>query len=347
MSCPGRGILCILAIISICSCTKNVIHHVDTEPMVFSATASHSSKSIITTTNYPLDEPFVIEAIHHPSNGAESEVLIDRQTVEYSFENVFWRTENDYFWPSDGTVNFYAGSPVVPEISFSEEHGMTADWSIPGDSDTQTDLCFAEVTENCETHSALVPIVFSHALTQVCFKARTLKHYSYSRQENNLIQANVITVVLDSVKIGGIISKGVFTQKPKEWTLDESETAEYLIYRNFEGLELNCDRYDNPILQKLCNILLIPQTLREGAYLKEWHHIKVRSSITDTTTGQIVSDYTTDFPYTNELSLRRYCPVWETDIKYTFRIAVGMDPTEITTAVTDWTETKEIIIGDE
>jgi len=338
--------LILLVLVSL-QCTKNVINHVDRENMIFSAAASHSTKSIITTTNYPLDEPFAVLAVHYPNNNAEGEAIIDRETVSYNFENVLWKTDANHPWPEDGTVRFYAGSPVIPEVGFTWENGVVANWSIADESDTQTDLCFAEVTENCEAHSALIPIVFSHALSQICFKARTLKHYSYSRQEKNFIQANIITVVLDSVKIGGIISKGVFTQKPKGWTLDQSETAEYLIYRNFEGLELNCDRYDNPILQKLCNILLIPQSLQEGAYLKEWHHIKVRSSITDTSTGQIISDQTTIFPYSQELPLRRYCPVWETDIKYTFRIAVGMDPTEITTAVTDWTETKEIIIGDE
>lgn len=337
----------ILLVLASPQCTKNVIHHVDRENMIFSAAASHSTKAIITTTNYPLDEPFVVQAVHYSKDNAEGELVIDRETVSYSFENVLWKTDTDHPWPADGTVRFYAGSPVIPEVRFTKENGIVANWSIADTSDAQTDLCFAEVTEKCETHSALVPIVFSHALTQVCFKARTLKHYSYSRQENNLIQANVITVVLDSVKIGGIISKGVFTQKPKGWTLDESETAEYLIYKNEEGLELGCDRYDNPVLEKLSTMLLIPQTLRDGAYIEEWHHIIVRSSITDKTTGQIISDNTTVLPKRTSLPVWLYCREWETDVKYTFRIAVGQEPTEITTAITDWTETKEIIIGDE
>lgn len=315
--------------------------------MVFSATASHSTKSIITTTNYPLDEPFLVQA-YYTSGNSKNAVYIDRETVQYDFSDILWKTDSEYFWPETGTVRFYAGSPILPEIGFTAENGMVAAWSIPSDEDTQTDLCFADATERCESHSATVPIVFSHALSQICFKARTIKQYSYSRQENNYIQSNVINVVLDSVKIGGIVSKGRFTQMPRGWELDGSETAVYTVYKNDEGLQLNCDRYDNPILEKLSTMLLIPQSLPEGAYIEEWHHINVRSSITDTTTEQIVSDGTNILHKTSKISLKRYCPEWETDIKYTFRIAVGMDdPTEITTAVTDWTETKEIIIGDE
>lgn len=328
-------------------CGKNVIDHIDPDPMLFSAAASHSTKSIITTTNYPLDEPFVVEAVHYPEAGAEGTVHMSRQVVQYSFENVLWKTAEDYFWPTEGTIHFYAGSPVIPAVKFNSDNGVVADWAIDSVEDTQTDLCFAEVSEKCETHSVLVPIVFSHALSQICFKAKTLKHYSYSRQEGDLIQANIINVVLDSVKIGGIVSRGTFTQKPKGWTLDPSQTAEYMVYKNQEGLELGCDRYDNPILVQLNDMLLLPQSLRDGAYIQEWHHINVRSSITDKTTGQIIYDKTIVLPHTYTLPLRQYCREWEMDVKYTFRIAVGMDPTEITTALTDWTETKEIIIGDE
>ena len=344
---PGRGILCTLLLFAALSCTKNVIHPGDPEPMVFSATASHSSKSIITTTNYPLDEPFLVQAYHSTGKSGASTV-IDREQVRYDFGDILWKTDNEYLWPEAGTVRFFAGSPVLPEIGFTAGNGMVASWSIPGDEDTQTDLCFAEVTERCESHSATVPIVFSHALSQVCFKAKTLKQYSYSRQEGDYIQANVINVVLDSVKLGGIVSKGSFTQIPRGWELETGETAVYTVYKNDEGLRLVCDRYDNPVLETLSTMLLIPQSLPEGAYLEEWHHLNVRSSVTDSTTGQIVSDGSFDLPKTQKIYLKRYCPEWEIDIKYTFRLAVGMeDSAEITTAVTDWTETKEIIIGDE
>ena len=330
------------------SCTKNVVDPVEPEPMAFSAIASHSTKSIITTTNYPLDVPFIVKAVHYPEDKTqEGSVFMERQVVSYHFEDALWKPDVDHYWPQDGSLTFYAGSPDIPEVQVTRENGVVANWSIPSNEFTQTDLCYGEVTEDCKAHSAIIPIVFSHALSQICIKARALRNHSYSRQEDNLIQANVITVMLDSVKIGGIVSKGRFTQKPKSWKLDWAERAEYLVYKNDEGLELRCDRYDNPVFTVLNQMLLIPQPLTMDVYIQEWHHIVVRTSVTDTDTGEIVSDHTDIFQKSASLPLAYVCQSWETDFKYTFRIAVGLDDTEIAMAVTDWTETKEIIIGDE
>lgn len=339
----------ILLALALASCVKSTMDPADPEPMVFSAVASHSTKSIITTTNYPVDEPFVVEAVHYDdetglSGGKE---FLSAETVQYDHANALWRTREDHFWPLEGRIRFYAGSPAIPEVSVTRENGVTANWSIPSSENTQTDLCFAEVDESCSLHSASVPLIFIHALSQVCIKAHTLKHYSYSRSVDNLIQANIITVVLDSVKIGGIVSKGRFTQKPFGWQLDENVNSEYVVFSSKNGLELNCDRYDNPILFKLNNQLLIPQTLSGDAYIQEWHHITVRSSVTDTDTGQIISDTSYVLPKSSVIYLADHGKAWNYDYKYTYRLAVGLEDATLSKAITDWTETREIILEDE
>lgn len=338
-----------LVTLALVSCAKNMPDPVDPEPMVFSAVASHSTKSIITTTNYPLDEPFAVEAVYYPDGelDAKGRVFIQGQKVSYDFGSYLWKTDDDYFWPDRGLLQFFAGSPIIPEVTLDPERGVEADWIVDSAEATQTDLCFGEVVEQCEAHSAAVPIVFSHALSQVCFKARTIRSYSSSKTVGDLIQANVISVVLDSVMVRGIYCKGHFTQHPLAWTHDSSYTADYMIYRSNEGLELRCDRYENPILYPLATMLLIPQDLPEEALFQEWHHMVVRTSITDKTTGEIVSDMTYSVPGTSTIPIAKYCRRWLMDYKYTFRIAVGLDDSELTTAVTDWTETKEIILGDE
>ena len=85
------------------SCAKNVINSVDPDPMVFSALASHSTKGIITTTSYPLDEPFVVKAVHYPKGleTAESTVLINQKTVQYDFDNGLWKTDDTYMYAND------------------------------------------------------------------------------------------------------------------------------------------------------------------------------------------------------------------------------------------------------
>ena len=338
----------ILLLMLVASCSKNYTGYVPDDPLMFSAVASHSVKSIITTTNYPLDEPFVVEAVYYP-NGLDKpgNPFMSGEKVDYFFEDAIWKPYHEYYWPEKGTLVFYAGSPILPQVTVDPEYGVEADWAIPSDEDTQTDLCFAKASEDCAKHPSAVPIVFNHALSQICFKARTQKNLSYSRTEDNMIQANVITVVLDSVKVRGIVSKGHFSQVPLGWTLDPSETAEYVVFRSDEGLELHTDRYESPILYPLSTKLLIPQILSADAELEEWHHFNVRTSITDATTKEIVSDMTYSVPGSTVTSLASCCKEWRMDYKHTFRITVGTEKTDLAMATTVWTETKELIIGDE
>lgn len=334
--------LLVSSALALASCTVNISDPAETEAMVFSAVASHSTRGIIATTNYPVDEPFMVEAVH------SGKPFMSGEKVQYDSAQGIWKTEEDFMWPLNGTIVFYAASPILPQISISPEKGVEADWSITTDAEAETDLCFALAEEPCKSHTAVVPIVFSHALSQICFKARSQRHYSSSQTAGNLIQANVITIILDSVKIGGIISEGHFTQNPYWWETDSSKTADYTIYSDKEGQILRVDRYDNPILSHLKTMLLIPQTLPKSAYIEEWHHGTVRTSITDKSTGNIVKDTTYVIPKHERIPLAKYCEKWVPDYKFTFRIAVGLEEnTVISTAVTDWTETKEIILGDE
>ena len=347
----GKLPIILLLALALASCTQNIKSLEVQDKLVFSAVASHSVKSIITTTNYPLDEPFVVEAVHYPSGdeSAGGESFMVMEPVRYNFNDALWRSDNEFFWPLKGKIVFYAGSPILPNVTVSPERGVEADWSIPDKEATQTDLCFARKVEDCNAHPSVVPIVFNHALSQICFKARTVRNYSSSYTEGNLVQANVINIVLDSVKLRGIVSEGHFTQKPREWHYHPKHTAEYTVYSGKEGLPLEVDRYDNPKLESLGTMLLIPQVLSDHAVIQEWHHAEVRTSVTDTSTGQIISDESYIVPRTSIIPLNSRCERWIMDFKYTLRLALGIDQdaSALTVAVTDWTETKEIIIGDE
>ncbi|MBO4566619.1 MAG: fimbrillin family protein [Bacteroidales bacterium] len=343
----SRLSITLLLVLAFASCVQNIPEQDPVPPMLFSAVASHSTKGIISTTNYPLDEPFAVQAVYYSDASSTGSMYIPTQTVMYNSEYGQWKTSPDYYWPEGGSIHFYAGSPILPEVSISTDRGVEADWTISSIDDALVDLCFAEATENCANHSVAVPLVFSHALSQVCFKARTLKNYSYSLSADNMIQANVINVVLDSVKVRGIVSKGHFVQHPLGWSVDDSVTSEFVLYRSPTGLELRCDRYENPILTTINTLLFIPQILLKDLQLEEWHHVSIRSSVTDTTTGQIIQDLSYTVPRTSVTSLADYCTRWVMDYKYTFRLAVGLEDTELTATLTDWTETKEIILGDE
>lgn len=338
-----------MAVIALASCSENIPDPAGAQLMVFSAVASHTTKGIISTTSYPIDEPFVVEAVWYSDGKKESAGVpyVQSEKVSFDRESVTWKTARDHYWPDTGHIHFYAGSPAVPGMTVSADHGVEADWAIESRDDLFTDLCFAEVNEDCLSHSVAVPVVFSHALSQICIKARPLKHYSFSQSDKQMVQANVITVVLDSVFVSGVISAGHFTQEPLGWTTDPSRRSRYKVFGGDKGLVLGCDRYENPILTVIGTMLFIPQVIPGDAMLEEWHHVVIRSSITNTYTGEIISDITYSLPQSSSIRLADYCTRWAMDNKYTFRLAVGMEESELAATVTDWTETREIILGDE
>ena len=331
------------------SCTVNTRYPIPGDRIVFSAVASHTeTKCIIGTTYYPTDLPFVVEAVHYPE-GIENDwdnVYMSGAKVLYDTENAWWQPEDEFLWPREGDVVFYAASPDIPRIHISPEKGVEADWSIHSFEEAQVDLCYAKATESCNMHPALIPIVFDHALTQVCIKVRPLKQYSSVLVSDNLLQTDEITVVLDSVKITGILSEGHFTQEPFKW-VNYTSVSDYTIFNDPAGLILECDNQNAPILTPLKPLLLIPQLLPENARIEEWHHTVVHSRLTDMTDGSIIGDTSYEVPGEASIPIWTCCQKWLADYKYTFRLAVGLEESSVLSlAVTDWIETREIILDE-
>jgi len=313
---------------------------------VFSAVASHSTKGIINTTTYPVDKPFAVKAVHSVK-GEPSRTFMKDVQVAYDAQSGCWKTEASYLWPYKGTLRFYAVSPIVDAFCPETDKGINIQWSIPTEAETQTDLCFAEVSERCTRHSAIVPVVFSHALSQICIKARTLKQYTSTQKEGDIVEENEVSVILDSVLLKGIISKGCFNQETPAWTTDADATTDYWIYKSTEGLPLGCDKNNVPVLTRIATMLFIPQQLGSEACIQEWHHVHIHTVQKNTSTGEILEDVSYNIPKSSPVRLDKACKQWKMDYKYTFRIAVGMEDPELSAAVTDWTENKEIILGDE
>ena len=343
-----RAVILMITALTMAACMTNTRYPVMGDRMVFSAVASHT-KCIITSTSYPTDLPFIVEAVHYP-DGTEQDwdqVYMAGETIEYDPQNAWWQPQEEFLWPLGGDVVFYAATPAISKISISPEVGVETDWAVHTFADAQIDFCIAKTVEPCSHHSAVVPIVFDHALTQVCVKVRPLKQYSATQRVDDMLQTDEITVVLDSVKLSGILAEGHFIQATKKWETIPSVTENYTLYNDPAGQALSCDKYDNPELTVLPPMLLIPQVLPKGAHIEEWHHTVVHSFVKDLTSGEIVSELNYTIPATSTLPLQLCCQRWIPGYKYTFHLSLGMEDPLLTLAVTDWIETKEIILSDE
>ena len=344
----GKRIAIALSILALltAACTTNTRYSLPGDRIVFSAVASHT-KCIIGTTYYPTDLPFVVEAVHYPE-GLDRDwenIYMSGATVEYDKANAWWQTEEEFFWPSEGNVVFYAASPAIPKVRITPEKGVETDWSIHSFEEAQVDLCYAKTVEDCKRHSAIIPIVFDHALTQVCVKVRPLKQYSKMLISDNLLQTDQITVVLDSLKITGVLGEGRFTQEPLKWE-NHHTPADYTLFNNPAGLALECDNQNNPVLSPLDPLLLIPQLLPENARIEEWHHTVVHSTLTDMTTGEVLQNRTYEVPGQADFPIWDCCQKWLPGYKYTFRLAIGLENSVLSLAVTDWVESQEIILDE-
>lgn len=344
----GKRIAIALSILALltAACTTNTRYSLPGDRIVFSAVASHT-KCIIGTTYYPTDIPFVVEAVHYPE-GLDKDwenIYMSGATVEYDKSNAWWQTEEEFFWPSEGNVVFYAASPAIPKIRIYPDKGVETDWSIHSFEEAQVDLCYAKTVEDCKRHSAIIPIVFDHALTQVCVKVRPLKQYSKMLISDNLLQTDQITVVLDSLKITGVLGEGRFTQEPFAWET-RNVTAGYTLFDDPAGLALECDSRNTPVLTPLPPLLLIPQILPQHARIEEWHRTVVRSTLSDMATGEILQDLTYEIPAESSLPIWDCCQKWLPDYKYTFRLAIGLEDSVLSLAVTDWVENREIILDE-
>lgn len=141
-------------------------------------------------------------------------LYIDRQTVVYgTYMASTWTTATAYYWPSEGTMTFFAHSPASVASSWD---GNT--YTIPFDigtttGDAQVDLLVADV-QNGRTYANSgttgVPVAFGHKLTKVSFTAGVAKPQTG------------VTFALKSVVLKGVGKTSTFTQSNNGTTTTEA-----------------------------------------------------------------------------------------------------------------------------
>jgi len=334
----------IMALLLAAACTHGEGDEAQPQNLVFTAVASHTSKSIITTTTYPQDRPFRVDALYSRGDAYASEVssyFFHDEVVRYEADVNCWRTVEDYLWPENGILEFFAFSPCSLEATIDNKGGVVADFAINNLEDAQIDFCHAHSFESCSQHPASVPIVFNHALTQLCFKVKMVRNHSSHVEVDDLVQDNEVTIALDSMRIRNVLTEGHFTQIPLQWTVDEESVKDFWLHKGPSVL-LGYDSLGLPAASELATVLAIPQEINDNMILDEWHTVHVKSTLYDKSTEETsVTEY--DVKRSSSLYVRDVCRSWDIENKYTFRYVVGVNPGDenMSVAVTDWTETKE------
>ena len=340
-------------ILGVCLCAVACYHgeenHRDIRRNIeFTAVVSHTTKSIIATTSYPQDRPFVVDALLSQSgtSGEPASYLFRAETASYDSDMASWKTAEDYRWPESGILEFYAYSPASQEATIDSENGVVADIAIKDMEDAQNDFCYAYSSEHCSGHPVTVPLVFSHALTQVAFKVKLQRNYESRVDTGDLLQENAFTVSLDSMRVRGLLTEGHFVQTPFSWTPVEGSYRDFWLYRG-DPIVMGYDSLGLPASSYVATILAIPQELSDRAILDEWHTVRVHSTLTNRLTGDVtVTEY--ELPLSASKPLLSVSRRWIAENKYTYLFTLGLskETGQLAATRTDWTESKEKFIDE-
>lgn len=254
----------------------------------------------------------------------------------------FWSSEKDYYWPKNSTVKltFAAYSPADASddgtFSHTADGLQITDFKVQDDPAKQYDLMYSDraynrvKSENNYTGNSTsnvytgVDIVFHHALSSICFKAKTKENYS-----------GTMTINITKIEVKGVANQGSFNENLEDgtttrsldnaWTVTEnSETQDYTA---FEGT-FEVTNADEPApITNATNLILLPQTFG-----------------TDNENAKIVISYTMKSSDSDEaiqcsqtMFLKTYTDAkWQVNKRYTYNLIFALDKIYFAPVVEAW-----------
>lgn len=247
-----------------------------------------------------------------------------------------WTSSNKTYWPTGRPadwqgltfVAYVDQNPTRNSFNLNEGSATFTNYEVPADASKHTDLMYAVAKDvKKESSNGNVSLQFRHALAQI----------SFSAQNNSPVYENIEIL---SIELGGVKGKGSYSFPEAStsasargtWTLDENVAD-----RSFklEGLGVNLGACDSSLKgekvaissttrsEKENVMMLIPQTVEEGAYIK----VKTRMTLAG-------------FP-DNSYTSEEIIPIsanWKEGQQYNYNIAWNATPINFSVSVSDFRE---------
>lgn len=297
-----------------CACVKS---EMDGNAISFEPVSSKPTKAIITGTEYPTSESFVVSAYHNGTDAYFTDL-----TASYQSSISLWETSTPEYWPLAGSLTFQAYSPASAGLTI-DASGVSVDgYTVQTAERMTTDICYGSATvADCSAHPDAVPLNFSHALAQVVFRVKAAEYYTNA------------TISMTSLSMGGIYSVGDFASEA--WT---NQNTEYTYPLSSTSTELTYDSSDDPETIDVCSYLFIPQELGSNAA------ITVGYSITQTVSG---NDYVFDNSPVS-VPLGGTVTQWEPGKKYIYTLNIGLNNLiTVSASAVGWSDQSYEIIVEE
>lgn len=272
--------------------------------------------------------------------GSENDpVVVSKVTNEN-----YWASTKDYYWPEHTTKNvkltFAAYSPADASddgtFSHTADGLQIANFKVQNDVTKQYDLMYSDraynrtASEDNYSGDAQSPydgvdIVFHHALSSICFKAKTKDDYSGTMKIN-----------ITKIEVQGVANQGSFnetlTDGPASTTRSNMENAwsEQTGTQNYTAFESTFEvkNTEKPAsITDATNLILLPQTFG-----------------TDNENAKIVISYTMQssdsesaIQCSQEMKLKDYTDgQWKVNKRYTYNLIFSLDKIYFAPVVEKW-----------
>ena len=350
-------ILATAAVLALAACNKDEFapRNSSTDEIGFNAVTAKATKAndaIITGTTYATDNSFKVWGWQSEA-GDFSEFSTDDASNFMSDLTISWtggrdsRAEawrnaaNYYYWPFTGKIRFLAVHPstVAPSTTGLDATNLKpqatfADYTI-SDANKTVDLMLAN-NEGSRRADAL-PMVFSHALSQIQFRARTNEDYSGD-----------VTFTLNSVTINNIDLSGdlAYANSAFTWSDNAAQTENWAYYAT--PMEVAYAANDAAAALYGAANVMIPQNANSDnpatADVLEGTTITISYTMEQTNSAAITGTVTVAAPWTKvKEGDTSYDPAgaiaaWEPGKKYNYTLNFKLNEILFDPTVTDWVE---------
>ena len=356
------------ALVALASCNKiDVVDNnvnLDSNEIGFTAVTRKATKAndaIITGTTYGTDNTFKVWG-WQTADGTYSEFASSTASNFMSNLTISWTKGHDnnraeawrnatnyYYWPFTGEISFLAVHPsdVAPsttawDATNGKPSATFADYTISNANKT-VDLMLAN-NKGSRRDDAL-PMVFSHALSQIQFRARTNEDYSAD-----------VTFTLNSVTLNNIDLSGdlAYANSAFTWTDNATQTEDWAYYATAQ--EVTYAATDAAAALYGAANVMIPQPAYvhvdqvgqpgDPDYAAEIPGTKITISYTmeQTNSAPITGTVTVPAPWTKvKEGATNYDPAeavarWEPGKKYNYTLNFKLNEILYDPTVTDWIE---------
>ena len=328
------------ALVALSACNKEDIVSTDVNLAsneigfnVVNRKATKANDAIITGTAYAHDNTFQVWG-WQSKEGDFSEFSDDDASDFMTDLTISWtggrdsRTEawrnaaNYYYWPLNGKISFLALHPstVAPsttgwDATNDKPKATIADYTI-SNANKAVDLMFAN-NEGSRRADAL-PMVFSHALSQIQFRTRTNEDYSAD------VTFKVNSVTINNIDLSGDLA---YANDAFNWTDNAAQTESWPYYATtatvaYHATDAEADLYGdaNVMIPQAANVY-VADPLNEGTTLT------INYTMQQTNSAAITGDVTV-----------RAAQEWQAGKRYVYTLNFKLNEILFDPSVTNWVD---------